>query len=180
MAESTWANDLYQDTSVQAATYDIAFPQEYVGTALVKNGTLREHTYAAHKDEIENCLFIAGFHLTGTGKAVPPPEDNAVLPAWRDALVHVIVGNGWSSDANWETIHNSSLYATSWMDVLRDIAPNSGAYMSEALYALKQEYDPTGLFYALTAVGAEDWEVQTTDPLPYSWNDNGRLCPVSS
>jgi hypothetical protein len=62
---------------------------------------------------------------------VPPPEDNAVLPAWRDALVHVIVGNGWSSDANWETIHNSSLYATSWMDVLRDIAPNSGAYMSE-------------------------------------------------
>ncbi|QMW39125.1 hypothetical protein G4B11_002405 [Aspergillus flavus] len=76
--------------------------------------------------------------------------------------------------------------------------PQSGAYMSEAdliepnlqeafyganypaLYALKQKYDPTGLFFALTAVGAEDWEVRTTDPLPYSWNNNGRLCPVSS
>lgn len=49
-----------------------------------------------------------------------------------------------------------------------------------ALYALKQKYDPTGLFFALTAVGAEDWEVRTTDPLPYSWNNNGRLCPVTS
>ncbi|KKK22284.1 FAD binding domain protein [Aspergillus ochraceoroseus] len=193
--------------------YDVwvsAFPQEYVGTALVKtasrlmprsvfqNDTLRQSTYAAHKDAIENGLFIAGFHVTGTGKAVTPPTDTSVLPAWRDTLAHVIVGIEWETDASWETVHNSSLYVTSWMDVLRDIAPDSGAYMSEAdllepnlqeafygsnyakLYAMKQMYDPTGLFFALTAVGAEDWEVQVTDPLPYSWNNNGRLCPVSS
>lgn len=48
------------------------------------------------------------------------------------------------------------------------------------LYTLKQEHEPTGLFFALTAVGAEDWEVQTVDPLPYSWNNNERLCPKSS
>jgi hypothetical protein len=83
------------------------------------------------------------------------------------------------------------------MDVLRDIAPDSGSYMSEGdllepnqqeafygahydrLYRLKQRYDPWGLFFALTAVGAEDWEVQVTDPVAYSWNNNGRLCPVS-
>jgi hypothetical protein len=33
-------------------------------------------------------------------------------------------------------------------------------------------------FGGLTAVGAEDWEVQVTYPLPFSWNNNGRLCPV--
>ncbi len=125
-----------------------------------------------------------------------PPSNNAVLPAWRSALAHIIVGGQWSTDASWSTVYNTSTFVTKWMDKMRAIAPESGAYMSEAdliepdlqqafygsnyprLYTLKQRYDPTGLFYALTAVGAEDWEVQTTDPLPVSWNNNGRLCPV--
>ncbi|GIK00952.1 hypothetical protein Aspvir_004982 [Aspergillus viridinutans] len=187
----------------------VAFPQEYVGTALVKTASrlmprsvfqddsLRDRIFLAHQDAIEKGLFVAGFHITGTGKAVTPPTDTSVLPAWRDALAHVIVGTEWTSDASWETVKDKSLFVTSWMDVLRDIAPDSGAYMSEAdlvepnlqeafyganydrLYSLKQRYDPWGLFFALTAVGAEDWEVQVTDPVPYSWNNNGRLCPVS-
>ncbi|KAL4986609.1 hypothetical protein BDW68DRAFT_178627 [Aspergillus falconensis] len=190
--------------------WEVAFPQEYVGTALVKTAsrlmprsifaddTSRGSLFAAHKDAIEKGLFIAGFHVSGTGIAMTPPTDNSVLPAWRDALAHVIVGIQWTSDADWDTVYNASMAVTSWMDVMRAIAPDSGAYMSEAdllepnqteafygvnyerLYALKQEYDPTGLFFALTAVGAEDWEVQTTDPVPDSWNNNGRLCPVSA
>ncbi|KAL4861396.1 hypothetical protein BDV12DRAFT_208053 [Aspergillus spectabilis] len=187
-----------------------AFPQEAVGTAMVKTASrlmprsifqdddLRKRTYAAHRDAIDQGLFVAGFHITGTGKAVTPPTDTSVLPAWRDALAHIVVGGQFTSDASWDTIESTSLFVTNWMDVLREIAPDSGAYMSEGdllepnqqqafygsnyarLYALKQKYDPTGLFYALTAVGAEDWEVQVTDGLPYSWNNNGRLCPVSS
>ncbi|KAJ5804104.1 CAZyme family AA7 [Penicillium psychrosexuale] len=188
----------------------VAFPQEYVGTDVVKTASrllprsvfqsddLRNQTWAAYKDAITQGLFIAGFHISGTGIAAEPPTDNAVLPAWRDALSHVIVGSEWNFTSSWDVVESSSRFVTEWMDVLREIAPDSGAYMSEAdlvepnlqdafygvnyprLYALKQKYDPTGLFFALTAVGAEDWEVQTLDPLPYSWNNNGRLCPKSS
>jgi hypothetical protein len=134
--------------------------------------------------------------MSGTGKAVEPPTDNSVLPAWRDTVLHMIVGAEWNLTSSWEIVKTDYLALTNWMDVLREIAPDSGAYMSEGdvlepdfqksfygvnyprLYAMKQHYDPTGVFYALTAVGSEDWEVQVTDPVPYSWNTNGRLCPV--
>ncbi|PYH91117.1 oxidoreductase [Aspergillus ellipticus CBS 707.79] len=188
--------------------WEVAFPLESVGSDVVKTASrllprsvfeaeeLRNQTLLAHKDAIEKQgLFIAGFHITGTGLAIEPPTDNAVLPAWRDALAHVIVGSEWNFTSSWDTVYDWTLFVTEWMDVMRGIAPDSGAYMSEGdllepnlqeafygsnyprLYELKQQYDPTGLFFALTAVGAEGWEVQTTDPLPYSWNNNGRLCP---
>ncbi|KAL4806377.1 FAD binding domain protein [Aspergillus unguis] len=200
-----WYNhaDNYHDV------WQAAFPQEYVGTALVKTASRlmprsiltddssRESLFAAHMDAIEKGLFIAGFHVTGTGKAMTPPDNNSVLPAWRDALAHIIVGTQWTSDAGWDTIYDSSLKVTNWMDTMRAIAPDSGSYMSEGdllepnqteafygenygrLYLLKQLYDPTGLFFALTGVGAENWEVQVEDEeLPNNWNNNGRLCPV--
>ncbi|PWY96757.1 FAD-binding domain-containing protein [Aspergillus sclerotioniger CBS 115572] len=190
--------------------WKVAFPLEAGGSDVVKTDSrllprkvfrsqdLRHRNFLAQKDAIEKGLFIAGFHISGTGIAVEPPTDNAVLPAWRDALPHVIVGSEWNFTSSWGTVHNSSLFVTNWMNALREISPDSGAYMSEAdllepnlqeafyganyprLYELKQKYDPTGLFFALTVVGAEDWEVQVTDPLPYSWNNNGRLCPKSS
>ncbi|KAJ5502342.1 FAD linked oxidase N-terminal [Penicillium fimorum] len=190
--------------------WEVAFPQEFVGTDVVKTASrllprgvfqsddLRNQTWAAYRDAVNKGLFIAGFHISGTGIAAKPPTDNSVLPAWRDALSHVIVGSQWNSTSSWDVVKSTSLFVTEWMDVLREIAPDSGAYMSEAdliepnlqeafhganyprLYALKQKYDPTGLFFALTAVGAEDWEVRTVDPLPYSWNNNGLLCPKSS
>ncbi|UDD54878.1 hypothetical protein AFCA_002521 [Aspergillus flavus] len=109
-------------------------------------------------------------------------ETKALLAPWYNVLDSLnITYTPWYNHA--DNFHDS------WA---------SGAYMSEAdliepnlqeafyganypaLYALKQKYDPTSLFFALTAVGAEDGEVRTTDPLPYSWNNNGRLCPVSS
>lgn len=49
----------------------------------------------------------------------------------------------------------------------------------EKLYESKQKYDPWGLFYAIGAVGSEDW--RTTDQIEYPYYPaiNGRLCPAS-
>ncbi|KAL4942363.1 hypothetical protein BDV06DRAFT_211874 [Aspergillus oleicola] len=170
-----WYNhaDNYHDV------WEVAFPQEYVGTALVKtasrlmprsiftNDASRESLFAAHKDGIEKGLFVAGFHVSGTGIAMTPPDDTSILPAWRTALAHIIVGTQWTSNAEGDLLEpnqTEAFYGEPY----------------ERLYELKQKYDPTGLFFALTGVGAEDWEVQTEDPLPNSWNNNGRLCPVSA
>ncbi|RAL09349.1 FAD binding domain protein [Aspergillus homomorphus CBS 101889] len=185
-----------------------AFPQEYMGGANTKiasrllprqayhDAGLRRRNFLAHKDAVaqQKGYSIAGFHLTGKGKAAPQPPRNAVLPAWRDTLTHAIVVAQWNSSASWAVVKERSLGLTRWMQALRDLG-DSGVYMSEAdllepalqeafyganyprLYALKQRYDPWGVFFALTAVGAEDWVVRVEDPLPLSWNNNGRLCP---
>ena len=72
---------------------------------------------------------------------------------------------------------------------LEDLTPNGGAYINEAdfrqpdfqtvfygshypaLAAIKQKYDPEDLFYALTAVGSENWYEDQSQ--------GGRLCKVS-
>ncbi|KAH8676858.1 FAD binding domain protein [Tricladium varicosporioides] len=182
-----------------------AFPQERVGGATVKTASrlmpryaihdpiLRERTFGAYKAATERGYFVTGFHISGKGIAVTPPTDAAVLPAWRTALTHTIVGAGWAVNATIAEIKEKTLAVTSFMDVFRAIAPDSGAYMSEAdliepnlqqefygsnyprLHMLKEKYDPSGVFFALTAVGSEDWEVLSEDGL---WNNNGRLCRV--
>ncbi|KAF7858038.1 hypothetical protein EAF04_009394 [Stromatinia cepivora] len=185
-----------------------SFPEEYVGTDVVKTASrlmprsvfadddLRNQTFAAHKSAVEQGFFIAGFHISGTGIAVEPPTDSAVLPAWRDAIMHTIVGGEFEATSSWAEIETVTYAVTAFMDVFRTIAPDSGAYMSEGdliepnqtvafygtnydeLYAMKQKYDPTGVFFALTAIGSVDWEIQTIDPIPNSWNTNGRRCPI--
>jgi hypothetical protein len=41
------------------------------------------------------------------------------------------------------------------------------------LSEIKRKWDPIGVFYAITAVGSENWVVNTPDGLPTA---NGRLC----
>lgn len=119
-------------------------------------------------------------------------QDDAVNPAWREALMfgqaNVIYGANYTfadiAAANKEMVNESQKW--------RDITP--GTYLNEAdinepdfqqsfygdnygrLYDLKQEYDPWGLLYAIGAVGSEDW--YTTGQIHYYPTTNGRLCPV--
>nr|ABQ01445.1 isoamyl alcohol oxidase [Penicillium griseofulvum] len=113
---------------------------------------------------------------------------NSVHPAWRTAAMTVILSTNWPAGANlaeMKTLANKM--TTKWVPLLTDLSPDSGCYMSEAdpqqpnwqhtfygrnynsLYAIKKKYDPFQTFYATTAVGSEDWQVE----------DGGRLCQAT-
>lgn len=113
-------------------------------------------------------------------------SDNAVLPAWRDTLLHVLTILPWNDTASFSEMVALENEITSLDRVLKKLVPGSGAYMNEAdfnnpdwkkdffgvnyerLLRVKEDVDPSGVFYAPTTVGSDRWVEDAT----------GRLCPV--
>nr|ANM86569.1 putative FAD oxidase [Cladonia uncialis subsp. uncialis]AUW31352.1 putative isoamyl alcohol oxidase [Cladonia uncialis subsp. uncialis] len=110
---------------------------------------------------------------------------NSAHPSWRDAALVVILTTPWPNGAIISDMENLATQMTNkWVPSLTALAPESGCYMSEAdphqpdwkeafygpnypsLYSIKMKYDPDHIFYAPTAVGSDDYEVQ----------ENGGLC----
>ncbi|KAF9959722.1 hypothetical protein BGZ72_008969 [Mortierella alpina] len=106
--------------------------------------------------------------------------ETSVLPAWREALVHIVDMVFWPDDT---PLAIQKLYArklTAATKRLRDLTPGSGAYMNEAdpnepnwqasffgsnykrLKAIKDKVDPQGVFACLKCVGSEDWNSDLT------------------
>ncbi|KAL1955726.1 hypothetical protein VTO42DRAFT_8124 [Malbranchea cinnamomea] len=124
-------------------------------------------------------------HLVGGGKVFDPDDDTSVLPAWRQAYVHLI-GTGVGIPK---------------VDSLRTLAPDTGAYVNEAsaqnpnwkqdfwgsnydrLSEIKTKYDPNGVFWVTPGVNADEFSVvdgrlckiPTTDPTIAPANDNKNL-----
>jgi hypothetical protein len=111
--------------------------------------------------------------------------DNAVLPAWRDAISHCIVVGPWDWTVPRSVMLSRQAELTNVITPALDAAtPGSGTYLNEAnfeqadwktqfygskynrLRAVKQKYDPDYLFYAATAVGSDQWTM----------DGQGRLC----
>ncbi|GAB5587440.1 hypothetical protein Unana1_02340 [Umbelopsis nana] len=101
---------------------------------------------------------------------------NAVNPAWRRALWHVVLANGFQDTAtvaDRTAVHNALTDAN---QILRDIAPHSGCYFNEAdinepnwqqaffgshyarLKHIKNSLDPNHLFVCPKCVGSDDWD----------------------
>ncbi|KAJ6092072.1 FAD linked oxidase N-terminal [Penicillium canescens] len=106
---------------------------------------------------------------------------NSVLPAWRTAALSVILSTNWPAGANLTEMKIlAGRMTTEWVPILTDLTPDSGqadpqqpdwkqAFFGSnynSLHAIKTKYDPFRTFYAPTAVGSDDWQVQA----------DGRLC----
>lgn len=121
-------------------------------------------------------------------RALVGDVDNAILPAWRDALIDTTITTPWKWDVPQEMLAEQRKMTDKYIKRLTDLSPDSGAYMNEGdfrqpnfqkyfygdnyskLRQVKAKYDPNDLFYAVTAVGSDEW-TQLGD---------GRLCRAKS
>ncbi|GFF31483.1 6-hydroxy-D-nicotine oxidase [Aspergillus udagawae] len=193
-------NSTYYDSFYDA--WQTGFPLETVASSTMVTGSrlfpranwentaLLNTTFETLKSTVE-----AGYPLLAFNLKAELPDGypaSSVNPAFRNALLHAITSTSWASNAtNAEILDTMNYFSNHVLGQWRATCPDTGAYMSEAdilepnfqqafygenyarLYTLKQRYDPFGLFYAPTAVGSEDWTVESEDGLP---DQNGRLC----
>lgn len=149
------------------------------------NGTALVDAFRQLQEVDAPGLVLAGIGLKASGDAdAAPVAANALLPAWRDGLVSVLAVMPWDFAAT-DEVNRAREKTLNEVVVprLTELTPGSGAYMNEASYlnpnwkedyygenyeklrAIKEEWDPSGLFYGPAVVGSDAW-VET----------DGRLC----
>lgn len=124
-----------------------------------------------------------------------PGADSAVNPYLRNAIMHAtgFDTNSYGPERTPEQMIASHARLNEYAQKWRDESPGSGAYMNEAdieepnfqesfygsnygrLLEIKKARDPWGVFYAVTGVGSEEWEVEGMSGLP---TQEGKLCRV--
>ncbi|KAK1986377.1 FAD binding domain-containing protein [Colletotrichum cereale] len=131
----------------------------------------------------KHSVLSAGVALNATA---PAGVDNAVNPHFRNAAIHVQYSTAWSNaPGDWEKMLADQKTMTE--DIIPPIeaaTPGSGNYINEAdfnipdwkekffggnydkLLAIKKQWDPQGVFYALKTVGSDAWNVAA----------DGRMC----
>lgn len=128
-------------------------------------------------------VLLAGSSADYSKRANTP--DNAVLPAWRNAITQLQLITNWNSTAPWTDMEAAQRKMTDvLMPKIEAVTPGSGAYMNEAdfqqknwqstfygsnygkLKQIKKKYDPENVFYNLKSVGSEAWTVAK----------DGRMC----
>ncbi|KAI2633208.1 FAD-binding domain-containing protein [Hypomontagnella submonticulosa] len=195
---------VYQEYTNFYDAWDKSFPLELWGSNLARYGSRlfpRENwedpatlssTFDAIRYVVDVGAIVSAYNVAPAPKSGYP--DNAVNPAWRNAVLHAMDIAAWSQEMTPELITFWSTQLTAiWGARWRDVSPNSGAYLGESdyiepdfqqsfwgnkydrLYQLKRKLDPWDVFYAQNAVGSENWEMSDFifGALP---SQNSRLC----
>lgn len=161
-----------------------------------RESLIDDTTRAASFDAIRG-VFDEGANLIMFNIRNPPGSssiDNAVNPAWRKVLMFALMFVTWNPANSTEYVTQLSRNLTyEWNPRWKRLTPGSGTYMSESdyiepswqhsfhganyerLYALKQKWDPEGVFYAQNAVGSEDWAMSEM-LLGHLPSQNSKLC----
>lgn len=144
-----------------------------------------EAGYTFHGVSITPNEQTAGYPYSAVGSAVNPAFRHAIMLA--DVFDYADYG---TDEARILAAHAR---LDGYIDGLRAVSPQSGAYLNEAdmlepnwqraffgsnyerLTRIKKAYDPWGVFWAPTTVGSEGWEVHNPEGFP---TQNGRLCRV--
>lgn len=115
------------------------------------------------------------------------PGSNAVLPAWRDSLFHMIIAVSFDADATNEELQKIQAELNKWQNQVKAVAPDDGggAYMNEATYdnpdwksdyygvnydallGVKEKYDPGFALWSRPSVGSD---------MVWTVAQDGRLC----
>ncbi|KAK7187413.1 hypothetical protein DPSP01_002537 [Paraphaeosphaeria sporulosa] len=131
----------------------------------------------------ENGVLAVSVALNVTRQSSSP---NAVLPAWRDAAIHMQMTLPWNNTPSaWpKMIADQYRLTNELVPQVEAVTPGSGVYMNEGdfrtvdwqskwyganyqnLLAVKNKWDPAGLFYGLKTVGSDAWTV----------GNDGRMC----
>lgn len=120
-------------------------------------------------------------------KSVAGDVSNAVLPAWRDTLLHAVIATPWNFTAPLSAMVERQHRMTDvYIPTLAALTPGGGCYLNEGdfrqpnwqdvfygtnykrLREIKKKFDPEDVFYASTAVGSDEWVVA----------EGGRLCRI--
>ncbi|KAK7060233.1 hypothetical protein VNI00_000998 [Paramarasmius palmivorus] len=124
-------------------------------------------------------------HVAGGAVSRVDPDSVGLNPAWRNAATLVIVGDSWEDGTSAEEIQNIKEKLKGYNDILESLQPGSGTYFNEAslyernyqhtffgshyekLEAIKDVYDPSGLFVVAEGVGSERWDELLNCPKGY-------------
>ncbi|KIK61289.1 hypothetical protein GYMLUDRAFT_166464, partial [Collybiopsis luxurians FD-317 M1] len=118
------------------------------------------------------------YHLVAGGAVSKvDPDPTGLNPAWRKAAAHVALGVSWPEGTSVSDIRLLEDIAKGYVGVLEGlVGPDGGAYFNEAslyepnfqetffgdhyskLQAIKDQYDPVGLFVVVEGVGSERWD----------------------
>lgn len=137
--------------------------------------------------QVQAKIVATGAEAVGFAASYSQPANypnNSVLPAWRDASIHVELQLPFN-ESDWEAgIAAQATLSNKLVPMLEEITPDGGSYMNEAgwgltdwkasffgqnydkLQMIKRKWDPIGLLYGLKLVGSDAWDLDT----------NGRLC----
>ena len=151
-------------------------------------------TMRAIQAVVEAGYSFHGVQVAPSNKTQGFPGGSAVNPAFRTTLMHAdLFDRAPMRGASIAAAIESRARFTRHMNLLRDVTPESGAYVNEAdalepdwqrsfwgdkyarLFEIKKARDPWGVFWAPTTVGSEEWEVRDgrEDGVP---TQNGPLC----